>query len=472
MAFGANYTTTTNLSPYIQAAPAAANILSQGAQQASQYGVQGLAQAGQQLQGGNQASLQFTNPYINAGQSSLTEMMNLLGLTGQNPTSNLRATPGYQFQLQEGVEAINRGAAQQGKLYSGQAMKELQQYGQGLADKTYQQQQDNLYRLLGVGSQFAGQQGAQQYNLGQQLGQLASQAGQVQGDAANASAAAQAQGLLRAAEGQVAQSSISGLNANAPQQQQAVFYGGSDRVTAPGSSPIPGFNTGSSPMTNAEANAGLGGSGSSSFGSLGNNFGFRNQNGSLMGGNLVPGTNNGQVLGSGNPQQTGLGSNLINQVPATGGSNPDTTPTTGAPANNYQPTLDYTSGGLNTGGAPITIPEAAPEPVNVAFNNFNDRGLSSLADASTYAPGFGDSLMNESPETQTIINNAIAGANIPAGNSDGFYRALAFQMAAAPGFREPQHINNMVAAAESQADNLAGVSPEEWAVMYSTLLGG
>ncbi len=55
-----------------------------------------------------------------------------------NPTAEeARATPGYQFQLEEGIRALDRGAASKGKLLGGGQMASLQRYGQGLADSTY-----------------------------------------------------------------------------------------------------------------------------------------------------------------------------------------------------------------------------------------------------------------------------------------------------------------------------------------------
>ena len=50
---------------------------------------------------------------------------------------DLTADPGYQFQLTEGNRAADRASLARGNYYSGQALKEAQQFGQGLADTTY-----------------------------------------------------------------------------------------------------------------------------------------------------------------------------------------------------------------------------------------------------------------------------------------------------------------------------------------------
>lgn len=45
----------------------------------------------------------------------------------------LQATPGYQFQLQQGLQSVNNSAAARGALMSGRTMKELNNYAQGQA---------------------------------------------------------------------------------------------------------------------------------------------------------------------------------------------------------------------------------------------------------------------------------------------------------------------------------------------------
>jgi hypothetical protein len=50
---------------------------------------------------------------------------------------DLTADPGYQFNLTQGTAAQDRANLSRGNYYSGQALKEAQQFGQGLADTTY-----------------------------------------------------------------------------------------------------------------------------------------------------------------------------------------------------------------------------------------------------------------------------------------------------------------------------------------------
>jgi hypothetical protein len=50
---------------------------------------------------------------------------------------DLTVDPGYQFNLAQGTSAQDRANLARGNFYSGQALKEAQQFGQGLADTTY-----------------------------------------------------------------------------------------------------------------------------------------------------------------------------------------------------------------------------------------------------------------------------------------------------------------------------------------------
>jgi hypothetical protein len=82
-----------------------------------------------------------------------------------NP-GDLTKDPGYQFRLQEGQKALERSQAASGSLASGAAMKAAQEYGQGLADQTYNDAyqrwlsgQQNTYNML-AGTASKGQQAA------------------------------------------------------------------------------------------------------------------------------------------------------------------------------------------------------------------------------------------------------------------------------------------------------------------------
>jgi hypothetical protein len=151
------------------------------------------------------ASTGELNPYVSAGQNAFSSVGSLMqdAQRGQGPLASwtgqfqaptaaqAEATPGYQFQLQQGMNALQDSAAASGGLLSEGTGKRLEQYGQGLASTNYQQvynnamqqyqqqyqqfqnNQNNLYgRLMGIGqaglgaaqtSVGANMQGAQLY---------------------------------------------------------------------------------------------------------------------------------------------------------------------------------------------------------------------------------------------------------------------------------------------------------------------
>ena len=90
-------------------------------------------------------------PFITGGQTAENNLSNLVdnpsfsqypGGTFQTPTlQQAEQMPGYQFQLQQGTQAIDENAAATGNLESGTTGTALENYGQGLAQTGY----NNLY---------------------------------------------------------------------------------------------------------------------------------------------------------------------------------------------------------------------------------------------------------------------------------------------------------------------------------------
>ena len=104
-------------------------------------------------------------PYAQAGQQALSNM--------QAPDLEaLQNDPGYQFRLQQGNQALDRQLAARGMGRSGAAMKAAQQYGQGLADQTYNDYFNRQGQLANMG-----------YNASSGLGSIYSNLGNVQGAA-------------------------------------------------------------------------------------------------------------------------------------------------------------------------------------------------------------------------------------------------------------------------------------------------
>ncbi|MGN8022255.1 hypothetical protein ACTJJ7_16250 [Phyllobacterium sp. 22229] len=113
-------------------------------------------------------------PYNTAGQNATNMLTNRLPeLTApiRMDQSTLEQTPGYQFNLSQGLKSVQNSAAARGLGTSGAALKGAASYATGLADSTYQNQfnnavtnQTNAYnRLMGVstlGENAAAQTGA------------------------------------------------------------------------------------------------------------------------------------------------------------------------------------------------------------------------------------------------------------------------------------------------------------------------
>ena len=123
-------------------------------------------------------------PYMQAGTQALGNLTSNLGnYTNNFNTQTMQQTdPGYQFQMQQGQQALQRSAASQGLTGSGGTLKALTQYGQNYANTAYNNAFDqfmtnrqanfgNLSSLVqggqnaigtvaGVGQNYANQAGA------------------------------------------------------------------------------------------------------------------------------------------------------------------------------------------------------------------------------------------------------------------------------------------------------------------------
>lgn len=104
------------------------------------------------------AEAQF-RPYSQAGQQALANM--------QAPSLEaLQNDPGYQFRLQQGQQALERSLAARGLGQSGAALKAAQEYGQGLADQTYNDFFNRQGQLADLGYGAASGLGSLYENLG------------------------------------------------------------------------------------------------------------------------------------------------------------------------------------------------------------------------------------------------------------------------------------------------------------------
>ena len=107
-----------------------------------------------------QNNVGLETPYINSGDQAETALNGFLGLGG-DPAATQKAfndylnSTGYQFNLNQGLDAATQSKAAAGMLDSGATLKALDAYGTGLADTYGQQYVGNLQNEVATGSSSA-----------------------------------------------------------------------------------------------------------------------------------------------------------------------------------------------------------------------------------------------------------------------------------------------------------------------------
>ena len=123
-------------------------------------------------------------PYNTEGQAADQNIANMPAFSFAPTQAQLEATPGYQFNLSQGLKATQNSAASRGLGVSGAAEKGAASYASGLADTTYQNQfanalatyNQNLARqqqLAGLGESAAAQTGDYGTQTAANIGQTA-----------------------------------------------------------------------------------------------------------------------------------------------------------------------------------------------------------------------------------------------------------------------------------------------------------
>lgn len=138
-------------------------------------------QTRQDVSGATNTARGDLQPYVGVGQNALNELAYGMGLAtptadykstntpqggfsnyglgqykkdvGYTPMVNtleeLQATPGYKFQLEQGLQGVNRSAAARGGLLSGANLKAINDYAQGQASTGYQAAWDRAQQAYG-----------------------------------------------------------------------------------------------------------------------------------------------------------------------------------------------------------------------------------------------------------------------------------------------------------------------------------
>jgi len=130
----------------------------------------------QALQQGNKVQPGQADPFSAYRPQYAAQLQNLMN----NPNS-VTQTPGYQFNLAQGLQGLQAQQAAQGRLVSGGALIQGQQFGQNLAQQSYNDQLKTLMALSGANQSPAtgatGMQNIAASNLGSTLGGWQSIAG-------------------------------------------------------------------------------------------------------------------------------------------------------------------------------------------------------------------------------------------------------------------------------------------------------
>ncbi len=100
------------------------------------------------------------SPFINQGTQASSSMANLLGLNGTSAQTqgfdNWRKSTGYDFGLNQGVNAITGSAAAKGLLNSGATARALSQFGQDYGATKFGDYMSQLQGLVNPAIQAGG----------------------------------------------------------------------------------------------------------------------------------------------------------------------------------------------------------------------------------------------------------------------------------------------------------------------------
>lgn len=175
-------------------------------------------------------------PYNTAGQNALSSLGTRLDSLSQDVApikmdqATLEQTPGYQFNLSQGLKSVQNSAAARGLGSSGAALKGAGTFATGLADSTFQNQFNNSLSNANLGL------ASRQQSFNQLLGvsQLGESAGAQTGDYGTRTAQSVGQNTIAGGTAQAAgingaASSLSNgvgnyLQYNAMQQNRGMYY--------------------------------------------------------------------------------------------------------------------------------------------------------------------------------------------------------------------------------------------------------
>lgn len=125
-------------------------------------------------------------PYNKTGQAATYSLAKLYGLPGADGTtsepdySGFENSPDYKFARDEGIKALDASASAKGSLLSGGMMKDLTEYGAGIASQNYGNYVNRLMDLARLGEAAGAQTGTAGANAATGVANTQLRAGEAQ----------------------------------------------------------------------------------------------------------------------------------------------------------------------------------------------------------------------------------------------------------------------------------------------------
>lgn len=100
--------------------------------------------------------MELNQPFVDSGYAANNALNYLAGIADKPENyAGFQATPGYEFRLNQGLDAVGGMASANGMLNSGATMKALNDYAQGQASSEYANHLNLLSGLAGSGQNAA-----------------------------------------------------------------------------------------------------------------------------------------------------------------------------------------------------------------------------------------------------------------------------------------------------------------------------
>lgn len=145
---------------------------------------EGYDQGRTDIQGYGDKAQGYLDPYVQGGGKANALYLDYLGANGADAQrtafANFANDPGYQQQLQAGINALDSSATARGGLYSGAAMKGVANYGQQFQRQAFNDRMGMLGGAAGQGAQASMGAAGLASNTGNALGNMAFGFGQQQ----------------------------------------------------------------------------------------------------------------------------------------------------------------------------------------------------------------------------------------------------------------------------------------------------